>query len=88
MTKSKEMMGSPGKMQDFGGIEPRISIFDKNFWKIGGIAGVGYSYGRIGVLVGLVGLGFGFWRQHQLDWYMSNRPVQVYVGERDANGII
>ncbi|GEO42817.1 hypothetical protein SAE02_69650 [Skermanella aerolata] len=86
--KSKDMIGSATRMPDFGGAEPRTSMWDRNFWKIGGIAGVGYAYGRIGLMVGLIGASYGAWRDHQYDWLVANRPVQVFVGERDANGII
>lgn len=88
MGKSSDMTGSATRMQDFGGVEPRTSVFDKNFWTIGGIAGVGYAYGRVGLMVGLIGMGWGLYREHQYDWIVANRPVQVFVGERDANGVI
>jgi hypothetical protein len=86
--KSKDMIGSATRMPDFGGTEPRTSMWDKNFWKIGGIAGVGYAYGRLGFMVGLIGLGYGFWRDHQLDWYIANRPTQTFIGERDTTNTI
>jgi type IV secretory pathway TrbF-like protein len=85
---SKDMIGSATRMADFGGVEPRTSMWDRNFWRIGGIAGVGYAYGRLGFMVGLIGLGYGFWRDHQLDWYIANRPTQTFIGERDATNNI
>jgi type IV secretion system protein TrbF len=85
MTTSKEMIGSSTKMADFGGMEPRTSIWDKNFWSLSGMAGVGYAYGRIGVMVGLIGASWGLYRECQYDWLVANRPVQVFVGERDAS---
>lgn len=88
MTKSTNMIGSSTKMPQFGGTEPKTSIWDKNFWTIGGIAGVGYAYGRVGVLVGLIGMGWAGWREYQYDWLVANRPTQTFVAERDANGVI
>src|SRR4051812_23779854 len=88
MTGSKTMIGFATRMADFGGTEPRTSIWDKNFWRIGGIASVGYAYGRVGLMVGLMGFSFGCWREYQYDWLVANRPTQTFVGERDATNNI
>jgi type IV secretory pathway TrbF-like protein len=84
----KEFKGSPTVLADMGGAEPGRSRFDANFWRLGGIAGIGYSFGRWGFIVGVLGIGFGIYKDHQLDQFRLNRPVQVYVAERNKDGII
>lgn len=85
---SKEFKGSPTVLNDMGGSEPGKSRFDQNFWRLGGIAGVGYSVGRWGFVLCLVGMGYGFYKDHQLDEFRMSRPVQVFVAERDKDGLI
>lgn len=85
---SKEYKSSPTVLPDMGGVEPGKSRFDANFWRLGGMAGIGYSFGRWGFIVGVLGIGFGIYEAHQLDEFRLNRPVQVYVAERDANALI
>lgn len=84
----KDFIGNSMRIEHMGGTEPGRSRFDQNFWRLGGMAGIAYSFGRAGFVIGVLGIGFGLWKDHQLDSYIANRPVQVYVAERDANGII
>jgi type IV secretory pathway TrbF-like protein len=85
---SKVFKSSPTVLPEMGGSEPPNSRFDQNFWRLGGMAGVAYSVGRLGLVVGVLGIGFGVWKDYQLDEYIKNRPVQVYVAERNKDGII
>lgn len=85
---SKVFKSSATVLPDLGGAEPGKSRFDQNFWRLGGMAGIGYSFGRWGMVIGVIGIGFGIYKDHQLDQFRLTRPVQVYVAERNKDGII
>ena len=84
----KVFKSSATVLPDLGGAEPGKSRFDQNFWRLGGMAGIGYSFGRWGMVIGVIGIGFGIYKDHQLDQFRLTRPVQVYVAERNKDGII
>jgi type IV secretory pathway TrbF-like protein len=75
-------------MHDFGGVEPKKSVFDKNFWKIQGVGSIAFSYARAMTLVAVVGWGAAGWVYSDFRELAANGSTQVYVGERDANGVI